>query len=355
MTTSGPLPDRLEAWAWAWPEIQSGDDLAVLVVESAASSPLIDGDVVVLTSKAVSKAEGSVHDADKAALVDQEAVRVVARRGSTLIAQTRHGLVVAAAGVDTSNVPDNRVLTLPADADASARRLRADLARLLDVNVAVIVTDTAGRAWRTGQTDIAIGSAGLDPLLDLRGQPDSSGRILEVTTPAVADEIAALGDLVKGKASGRPVAVVRGLGGLVLPRGEDGPGAATLVRPPEADLFGLGTREAAVAAAVRTDDEALSRFPTRVDGDSEPFDQLAASLSDVDVDVLRRPQGWSVVVSVRDSAPERALVEAGRVVERAAALAAAHRLVAASAGDLPDIPRLKPGWRAVHSANWVLA
>jgi coenzyme F420-0:L-glutamate ligase/coenzyme F420-1:gamma-L-glutamate ligase len=296
-----------------------------------------------------------LHDEDRADVVDQEAVRVVARRGSMVIAQTRHGLVVAAAGVDASNVPDNRVLALPADPDASARRLRADVARRLDVNAAVIVTDTAGRAWRVGQTDIAIGCAGLDPLLDLRGRPDAGGRILEVTTPAVADEIAALGDLVKGKASGRPVAVVRGLGGLVLPRGEDGPGAAALVRPPESDLFGLGAREAAVAAAVRTDGEALGHFPTRVDDDGEPFEHLAASLSDVGVDVQQRPQGWGVVVSVRDGASERALVEAGRVVERAAALAAAHRLVAAPASDIPDIPLPKPGWRALHSAHWVPA
>jgi coenzyme F420-0:L-glutamate ligase/coenzyme F420-1:gamma-L-glutamate ligase len=355
MTTSDPMPDRLEVWAWEWPEIRSGHDLATIAVESASHSPLVDGDVVVLTSKAVSKAEGAVHDRDRAAVIEEETVRVVARRGSTVIAQTRHGLVLAAAGVDASNVPDERVLTLPADPDASARLLRVELARRLDVNVAVIVSDTAGRAWRTGQTDIAIGCAGIDPLLDLRGLPDASGHLLAVTTPAVADEIAALGDLVKGKASRRPVAVVRGLGGLVLPRGTHGPGAAALVREPESDLFGLGAREAVVAAAARADSDALSRFPTRADGDGEPFEYLESARSDVSVVVAGRESGWTIAVCVRDDAPEQALVEAGRVVERSAVLAAAYRLVAASSGDIPDIEPLTRGWRAVHRAHWGLA
>jgi coenzyme F420-0:L-glutamate ligase/coenzyme F420-1:gamma-L-glutamate ligase len=347
-------PDRLEVWSWTWPEIEPGDDLADLVVGSAAQTPLADGDILVLTSKVVSKAEGAAHARDKADVVAEESVRVVARRGATVIAETRHGLVLAAAGVDASNVPDGRVLALPVDPDGTARRLRAAVAERLGVNAGVIVSDTAGRAWRNGQIDVAIGCAGIAPMLDLRGQTDASGRVLTVTTPAVADEIASLGDLVKGKAAGRPAAVVRGLAALVLPRGDDGPGATALVRPADEDLFAMGTREAAVAAALRADPLALSRFPGVVDGDL-PFEGLAAARSDVRVDVGPSTDGWTVAVAVRDHAPEEALVEAGRVIERAAALAAAYGLVAVSAGGMSDIHPLQGGWRAVHSATWVLA
>jgi coenzyme F420-0:L-glutamate ligase / coenzyme F420-1:gamma-L-glutamate ligase len=349
MTTA---PQRIEVWAWAWPEVGAGDDLADLVVASAQQSPLVDGDVVVLTSKVVSKAEGAVRHGVKADVVGEESARVVARRGPTVIAQTSHGLVLAAAGVDESNVPGGRLLALPADPDASAQRLREALAARLDVNVAVVVTDTAGRAWRNGQTDIAVGCAGIEPILDLRGMRDAAGRVLAVTTPAVADEIASLGDLVKGKASGRPVAVVRGLAGLVLPRGRPGPGAAALVRDADSDLFGLGSREAVRAAALRDDREALARFPRRADGDIEPFDGLAAVRDDVSVDVGAAADGWTVLVCVRDDAGEAAVFEAGRLVERAGALAAAHRLVEADGG---DITRPADGWRAVHSATWVVA
>jgi coenzyme F420-0:L-glutamate ligase/coenzyme F420-1:gamma-L-glutamate ligase len=344
--------DRIEVWSWTWPEVRSGDDLADLVVRSAYESPLRDGDVLVLTSKVVSKAEGAAHGGDKAEVVEAESARVVARRGSTVIAETRHGLVLAAAGVDTSNVPDGRALTLPADPDGTARRLRAELAARLDVNVGVIVSDTAGRAWRNGQLDLAIGCAGIVPLLDLRGQIDANGRILEVTTPAVADEIASVGDLVKGKAAGRPAAVVRGLVRLVLPPGDNGPGAAALLREADADLFALGAREAAVAAALRDDPEALAHFPTLADGDPEPFDRLATVHADVAIDVVRRDGGWTVAVRVRADADRDAWVEAGRIVERSAALAAAHRLRAA---DDDAIPRPDAGWRAVHIATWVLA
>jgi coenzyme F420-0:L-glutamate ligase/coenzyme F420-1:gamma-L-glutamate ligase len=348
-------PDRLEAWAWGGPEITAGDSLADLVAGAAAARPLADGDIVVLTSKVVSKAEGATHDGDKAAVVAAESVRVVARRGSTVIAQTRHGLVLAAAGVDASNVPDGRALSLPRDPDASARLLRTELAERLGINVAVIVTDTAGRAWRTGQTDIAIGCAGIDPTLDLRGQPDAVGRVLAVTTPAVVDEVAAVGDLVKGKASGRPVAAVRGLASLVLPAGEDGPGAAALVRDPEADLFGLGAREAAVTAATRTDATALQRFPARIEGDGDPFERLATGRPDVRIDRHDGDGWWRIAVSVRDDAGEQALFEAGRLAERAAALAAASRLVAQPAGELPNGPGPPGGWRAVHDVAWILA
>jgi coenzyme F420-0:L-glutamate ligase/coenzyme F420-1:gamma-L-glutamate ligase len=347
--------DRLEVWPWTWPEVRGGDDLAELVARSAAETSLIDGDVVVLTSKVVSKAEGAARQGDRADVAEAESVRVVARRGSTVISETRHGLVLAAAGVDTSNVPAGQALTLPADPDASARRLRAEIAARLGANVAVIVSDTAGRAWREGQTDLAIGCAGIDPLLDLRGQPDAGGQTLIVTTPAVADEVAALGDLVKGKASGRPAAVVRGLARLVLPRGEDGPGAAALVRDAESDLFGLGVREAAVAAAVRDDAGALRRFPRRADGDDSPFDRLASPVPDVSVVVSPAVGGWALQVCVREGAADRAWLEAGRLVERAATLAAAHRLAERPVTGMSDTHRVADGWRAVHSVTWVVA
>jgi coenzyme F420-0:L-glutamate ligase / coenzyme F420-1:gamma-L-glutamate ligase len=353
MTTA---PERIEVWSWAWPEVRPGDDLADLVVASSEETPLLEGDVLIVTSKVVSKSEGAARDGERAGLIAAESVRVVARRGSTVIAETRHGLVLAAAGVDESNVPDGRPLALPADPDDSARRLRAALAARLDVNVAVVVSDTAGRAWREGQTDIAIGCAGLDPLLDLRGEADAAGRVLAVTMPAVADEIAAMGDLVKGKASGRPAAVARGLGRLVLPRGQDGPGAAALVRAADADLFGLGSREAVRAAAVRADEAALRRFPAPVDGDVAPFAGLASARDDVTVDVAATARGWTVVVYVRDDAGAGAAIEVGRVAERAATLAAAHRLRETAAGPPgADIPRLGEAWRAVNSATWVLA
>ncbi|MBX9391041.1 coenzyme F420-0:L-glutamate ligase [Streptomonospora nanhaiensis] len=227
------------------PEIGAGDDLAALV---AGAADLRDGDILVVTSKIVSKAEGRLRRMDREAAVDSETDRVVARRDSLRIVQDRRGLVMAAAGVDSSNVPAGHVLLLPEDPDSSARALRAGLRERLGVRVAVVVSDTFGRPWRAGQTDVAIGAAGLDPLLDLRGTPDSHGNVLEVTVAAVADEIAAAGELVKGKVSGVPVAVVRGLGHLVTD--SDGPGAAALVRPADADLFRYGSRD--VVPARRT-------------------------------------------------------------------------------------------------------
>lgn len=225
-------------------EVRPGDDLAGLVTDAFASDPLRDGDVLVVTSKVVSKAEGRVYDGDRDSLLGSETVRVVARRGPTSIVRNRQGLVQAAAGIDASNVEAGRVVALPEDPDASARALRESLAP----NVAVIVTDTAGRAWRTGQTDLAIGVAGLMPLEDHAGRRDDYGNDLVVTAPALADEIASAADLVKGKLARRPFAVMRGLEDRVLPRGEHGPGAVALQRPLEEDLFALGAREAVVAA-----------------------------------------------------------------------------------------------------------
>ena len=241
------------------PEVRPGDDVAALVT---GAFDLQDGDVVVVTSKLLSKAEGRLvpvpegedREAVRLSAVAAETVREVARRGTTVIAENRNGLVLAAAGVDASNVRGDEIALLPADPDASARALRERLHALTGRSVAVVVSDTMGRAWRVGQVDQAIGCAGLAPIRDARGTTDSYGAVLEVTEVAVADELAAAAELVKGKADGVPVAVVRGLD---LP--DDGRGAQALVRPAEQDWFRLGTAEAhrttlALRRTVRTFD-----------------------------------------------------------------------------------------------------
>jgi coenzyme F420-0:L-glutamate ligase/coenzyme F420-1:gamma-L-glutamate ligase len=224
------------------PEISPGDDLAALIAAAALAGPgLLDGDILVITSKVVSKAENRVVTSDRELAIDAETVRVVARRGQTRISQTRHGLVMAAAGVDASNTAPGTVVLLPVDPDGSARRLRKAIGDLAGTRLGVIITDTMGRPWRTGQTDTAIGAAGVVPLRDHRGQADTFGNVLEVTLAAVADEIAAAADLVKSKTTGVPVAIVRGLPGLVPDA--DGPGAAALIRPAEDDMFRLGAAD----------------------------------------------------------------------------------------------------------------
>ncbi len=220
------------------PEIVPGHDLASEIV--AAHRDLQAGDIVVISSKVVAKAEGRVVTGrSRNEVIDSETVRVVAERGDLKIVETRHGLVLAAAGVDASNIRPDSLVLLPLEPDDSARSLRAALHETVDGPVAVVVTDTAGRAWRLGQTDIAIGVAGLMPLLDLRGSHDTYGNALTATMPAVADEIAAACELVMGKAAGTPVAVVRGLGHLV--QSVDGPGASALVRTRDDDLFPIGS------------------------------------------------------------------------------------------------------------------
>ena len=232
----------LTVWAvQGIPEIVGGDDLVGLIAE--ALDGLEDGDILCVTSKVVSKAEGRiVQAADREAAITAETVRVVAHRGTTRIVENRLGIVAAAAGVDASNTPEGTVLLLPIDPDASARAICAGLRERFGVTIGVVISDTLGRPWRTGQTDVAIGAAGLRVLDDLRGSLDANGKRLDVTAPAVADEIAAAADLVKGKSGGLPVAVVRGLGHLV---GDlDEPGARTLVRPASEDMFRLGSQEA---------------------------------------------------------------------------------------------------------------
>src|SRR5580704_7741259 len=226
------------------PEISPGDDLAGLISDAAtaAGGPvLLDGDILVVTSKVVSKAEGRVTAMTRDDAIAAETVRVVARRGPTTISQTRHGFVMAAAGVDESNTAPGTVVLLPEDPDESARRIRKALHARAGVSVGVVVTDTFGRPWRAGQTDTAIGAAGVLPVLDHRGEADAWGNTLDVTVAAVADEIAAAGDLVKGKALQLPVALVRGLSALVTE--EDGPGARALVRPSDEDMFRLGAAD----------------------------------------------------------------------------------------------------------------
>jgi coenzyme F420-0:L-glutamate ligase/coenzyme F420-1:gamma-L-glutamate ligase len=264
------------------PEFTPGDDLAGAV--AGAAPWLADGDVVVVTSKVVSKVEGRLVEvppgADREAVrqraIDAEAVRVVARRGPLRIVETRHGWVVAAAGIDASNVPGDALVLLPEDADASARRLRARLRELLGVTVAVVVSDTFGRTWREGLTDVAVGSAGIAPLVDHRGAVDAHGNRLETTQVAVVDELASAADLVKGKLDGVPVAVVRG---LAFDAPGDDPGTRALVRLGPGDLFPYGSRDLvasrvpgadlvprpgdreAVAAAFRVASAALPEFP----------------------------------------------------------------------------------------------
>jgi coenzyme F420-0:L-glutamate ligase len=232
-------------------ELRPGDDLATLIVENAPE--LRDGDVLVITSKAISKVEGRLvlldtadDDAREAArqeAIDAETVRVVATRDALRIVETRHGLVLAAAGVDLSNVARNEIALLPVDPDASAQLMRESIRQQLNIDVGVVISDSMGRPWRAGITDTAIGVAGLTALTDPRGRVDSYGNVLNVTQVAIADELAAAGDLVKGKLGGVPVAIVRGFardGKLE----DDGMGSRNLIRGSSEDLFRLGTEEA---------------------------------------------------------------------------------------------------------------
>jgi coenzyme F420-0:L-glutamate ligase/coenzyme F420-1:gamma-L-glutamate ligase len=225
-------------------EVTDRTDLAALFAERLGGEQggpeLQDQDVLVVTQKIISKAEGRIVPLDhsdesaKTALVEEESVRVLRRRGPLLITETRHGFVCANAGIDLSNVDEGTAALLPVDPDRSARRLRADLRRRLGVEVAVIISDTFGRTWRQGVTDIALGSAGILPVLDLRGTIDANGRPLVATEICVVDEITGAADLVMGKATNIPAAIVRGCDPAWFGSGSV---AEDVIRRPDEDLF----------------------------------------------------------------------------------------------------------------------
>jgi coenzyme F420-0:L-glutamate ligase/coenzyme F420-1:gamma-L-glutamate ligase len=297
----------------AWPiegigEITHETDLAALLVDVLTTAGLTDGDVVLVTSKVVSKAEGRVRTGSRDQAVRDETVRVVASRGPTQIVENHLGLVMAAAGVDASNTEPGTVVLLPSDPDATAQALRTRLHDETGRNVAVVVTDTAGRAWRTGQTDIAVGAAGLDPLDDHVGRSDSYGNELAVTAPAVVDEVAGTAELVTGKLGARPVCVVRGLADRVLPVGEHGAGARSLVRPRSQDMFALGAREAVLAAVRGIEADCF--------GAPAALEEVRAALSLCGLDSVAT--GSSIKVQLPDGERDRvASVERVRLVAHA--------------------------------------
>ncbi|SEO70956.1 coenzyme F420-0:L-glutamate ligase [Trujillonella endophytica] len=287
------------------PEFGPGDDLAGAI--AGAAPWLADEDVVVVTSKVVAKVEGRLvsvapgedREAARQRAIDDETVRVVARRGPLRIVETRHGWVVAAAGIDASNVAGDSLVLLPEDADASAARLRARLAELLGVDVAVVVSDTFGRTWREGLTDVAVGAAGIAPLADFRGTIDAHGNQLETTQVAVVDELAAAADLVKGKLAGLPVAVVRG---WAVDRPAEDPGTRPLVRLGPGDLFRYGTRD---LVASRAPEGELVPRPGELDAVADAFRAAVAALPEFPV-VLRYGGQGDGVVDVH--LPERATI-----------------------------------------------
>jgi coenzyme F420-0:L-glutamate ligase / coenzyme F420-1:gamma-L-glutamate ligase len=313
---SAELPAAVTAFGVpGLPEVRAGDDLAALVLAALAANDqrLADGDILVVSSKVLSKAAGLVVEADgRERVVAQETVRLVAERrtprGLSQVVQAAAGPVMAAAGVDASNTAAGTVLTLPSDPDGAARDLRARLRSGGAPRIAVVVSDTAGRAWRRGQVDFALGCAGLVVVDDLRGTRDSAGHLLEVTERVVADEVASLADLVKGKVAGVPVAVVRGLAALVTD--DDGPGAASLLRDPASDWFRMGHVEAVRAALA-----AGSRRPPSVEPPSvlpEPVPHRATRATqialsgaadlpdDLPCEVVETPGGAQVRVEVAD-------------------------------------------------------
>jgi coenzyme F420-0:L-glutamate ligase/coenzyme F420-1:gamma-L-glutamate ligase len=317
------------------PEFAPGDDVGAVLADVLIG--LLEGDVVAVTQKVVSKAEGRVvreSGGDRSVWVERESRRIVARRGDLVIAETRHGFVCANAGVDASNVAEGWLTLLPEDPDASAERVRETLRERLGVEVAVVVTDTFGRPWREGLVNVAIGCAGLPAVVDLRGSRDHLGRELEATIVALADEIAAASGLVMGKAARVPVAVVRG---VEIPAGIAATGASALVRRPEDDVFreaplwmlrsatgsaslrgGEVRRDVvheAVAAAAAATGAAVS-FVAVVSAVARARVAAAVAGVDEDEDGLLAEAGAFVVPLVATSASADQLVAAGGAVER---------------------------------------
>ncbi len=297
------------------PEVRSGDDIAAAIADRLT---LAAGDVVVVTSKIVSKAAGLTTSRPKDELLAAETDRVVARRGQTAIVRTHQGLTLAAAGIDNSNTAPGTLVPLPRDPDESASAIRSRLLALTGIRVAVIISDTAGRAWRIGQTDIAIGCAGLLPYDSYAGSTDPYGNALVVTAPAIADQIAGGAELASGKFGARPVVIVRGTDPDWLTE-DDGPGARALIRDESADLFGLGAREAAVAAI-------LGNQPVRglpADDRTTVDDIIDLALGGLDFhrsDVT--VEGSTIVVSI-DADRQ---VNAGVLAQRLVSLGVAHAL-----------------------------
>jgi coenzyme F420-0:L-glutamate ligase / coenzyme F420-1:gamma-L-glutamate ligase len=262
-------------------EVEAGADLAALVVSAVdghPEGPLRDGDIVVITSKIVSKAEGRVASAaEREQAIEAETARTVARRDPTRIVRTTRGLTLAAAGVDNSNVARGSILLLPTDPDRSAHRLRDELTTRYGVRLGVLISDTAGRPWRVGQTDHAIGAAGIRVIERYTGSRDQYGNSLQITAMAVGDELAAAADLVKGKLSRLPVAVIRGLDQVVT---DDAENATSLLRPDSADLFRYGSREAVLAAVLEATGQA-ERYEELVG--LGPDELVAAVLSGCDL------------------------------------------------------------------------
>ncbi|MGA1363025.1 MAG: coenzyme F420-0:L-glutamate ligase [Ilumatobacteraceae bacterium] len=234
---------RMTAWGVEGiGEIAPGDQLGDIIADACTAEPngpLLDGDVLIVTQKIVSKAEGRLVEIDASdplshkVLVEQEARRVVRRRGDLIITETRHGFICANSGIDLSNVERGFAALLPLDSDRSARRIRDIVRARLGVEVGVIVSDTFGRPWRKGLTDVAIGVAGIAGVVDLRGTEDALGRVMQVTEVAVADELASMGELVMGKSNGIPVAVIRGADASWFRDSS----VDELIRPPAEDLF----------------------------------------------------------------------------------------------------------------------
>lgn len=267
-------------------EVNPGADLAELISDAcaAAGRPLADGDLVCVTSKIISKAEDRAVPAERAAeAAAAESVAVVARRGGVRIVRNRQGITQAAAGIDSSNVEVGTILLLPQDPDASAAALLRELGARTGLRLGVIITDTAGRAWRIGQTDHAIGLAGVRPTLDHAGLRDSYGNDLRVTEMAVADELAAAADLAKGKLAGRPVAVIRGLAELITDAEHS---ARELQRPTEQDLFARGSREA-VLWAVLSAYRSTKRYAELVELDGEELIKAVTDAVDGDPATVR--------------------------------------------------------------------
>jgi coenzyme F420-0:L-glutamate ligase/coenzyme F420-1:gamma-L-glutamate ligase len=312
-------------------DVQPGDDLAALI--TSAAPWIVDGDVLVVTSKIVSKSEGNLVEvpregpervARKTEILAAETARVVASRPGIRIVQTHHGFIMNAAGIDASNVDASHLVLLPKDPDASARALRADLRERFGLDVVIIVSDTMGRPWRTGLTDVALGVAGMEAIRDYRGEQDPYGNELHVTQMSPADELAGAAELVKGKYDQVPVAVIRGLNITGLP---DGPGGQVLVRTTDTDMFSMGTDE----------------------GIAEGLRQAAVlAASTGEISWVETPAGLAAYLPVEASSDQ--LVRAGAAIHAKRCELASQSVVTAweASSNLP----VRPGFQALGSISF---